>query len=71
MSKQEELDRNAEYQRRRMMTKDERAIEARDTIAKNLHEQNQRDGKRTSFDEAQRKATDIAHRKLREDNQRG
>ena len=64
-SRKQELERNAEYQRRRMMSQDERCIDARDRVAKNLHDQNMRDGKNTTFDEASRKATEIAHKSLR------
>lgn len=68
--KQSELERNAEYQRRKSMSNDDRAIISRDTIAKNLHEQNQRDGKRSTYEDAQRKATEIAHKgeRIRQEN---
>lgn len=67
MQNKSKLESDAEYQRRKVMSKDDRAIIARDTLAKNIHEQNQRDNKRTTFEDAQRKATEIAHRKLREE----
>lgn len=58
-----DLESNAEYQRRKtQMTKDEKVIDARDRIAKNLHEQNVRDNKKTTFDEALRHCTKIAER---------
>lgn len=66
MSKRPDLERDAEAQRRRMMTKDERAIDARDRVAKNLHDQNVRDGKNTTYDEATRKAAEIANKVYRE-----
>lgn len=66
MTKNQKLEDNAEYQRRSVMTRDERAISARDQVARNIHEQNVRDGKNTTFDEAQRKATDIANKVYRE-----
>jgi len=63
--KKRELEQNAEYQRRRMMTRDERGISARDSVAKNIHEQNIKDGKNTTYDQAHRKATEIAEKSLR------
>lgn len=71
MSKKEELERNAEYQRRRMMTVDERKIDARDRVAINIHQQNIKEGKNSTFDEAQRKATEIAHKRLRQEQEDG
>ena len=62
MSRKDELERNAEYQRRKIMTRDERAIGARDGIAKNLHEQNVRDGKHTPYEQAHREATKSCER---------
>jgi len=53
-----------------MMTRDERAIGAREDIAKALHEQNQRDGKNTTYDEAHRKAEQIANKVYREEQER-
>lgn len=58
-------DETAAEQRQRMMTRDERAIQARDMIAKNLHDQNVRDGKRTTYEESHRKAQEIANREHR------
>jgi hypothetical protein len=57
---------NAEYQRRRSMTRDERAIDARDRVAKDLHEQNQKDGKRSTYEQCQRKMAEIAERAERD-----
>lgn len=65
MGSKEDLERNAEYQRRKIMSRDEKAIDARDRVARNIHEQNVRDGRNTTFDEAQRKATEIANREYR------
>lgn len=45
-----------------MMSTDEKATQGRDRIAKQIHEQNQRDGKNTSFDQAQREANRIAEK---------
>lgn len=50
---------------RSYMTSDERAIDARNHLAKNIHEQNQREGRNTTYDSALRKATEIAHGVLR------
>ncbi len=66
-----DLEQNGDYQRRRTLTKDERAIDARDRVAKNLHEQNQKDGKNTSFDDALRKVSDIANKQYRIDQEKG
>lgn len=68
--RQKELEANAEYQRRRMMTKDERAIDSRDRVAVNLHRQNEKDGKNTTFADALKKATEVAHRRLREEQEK-
>lgn len=62
MSDQDKLDSNAEYQRRKMMTRDERAIDARDRVARDLHEQNIRDGKRSTYEQCQRKMAEIAEK---------
>lgn len=59
---QRQLEQNAEYQRRRVMTNDERTFESRDRIAKNLHEQNMRDNKKTTYEQALRKASEIAEK---------
>lgn len=71
MGKQEELERNAEYQRRRSMTQDERNISARDALAKALHEHNQQTGKNTTYEEAHRQATESAHRVERKNSEDG
>lgn len=65
MQDRNKLEDQAEYHHRSMMTPDERAIDARDRVAKNIHEQNQRDGKNSTFDSALIKATEIAHGVLR------
>jgi len=55
------LENDAEFQRRKtQMTSDEKARDARDRLAKVIHEQSQRDGKDSTFDSALRKATEIA-----------
>ena len=64
MSKEE----TAAEQRQRMMSRDERAIQARDVIAKNLHEQNMRDGKQSTYEKAHRKAQEIANREHRKNS---
>lgn len=53
---------DAEWQRRKMMTSDEKIMNGRDRIAGQIHEQNQRDGKNTSFDQAFREATRITEK---------
>ena len=58
----EDLERNAEYQRRKRMSQDERNITARDNLAKEIKLQNEKWGKNMTYDEAQRKATEIAHK---------
>ena len=65
-NKNQRLEDSAEYHRRSVMSKDERAIIARDEVAKNIHQQNIRDGKNTTYDEAVRKATQIANKVHRE-----
>lgn len=52
----------AEYQRRRRMTNDERAIEARDTVARNIKEHNEKSGINSTYDSALKKATEIANK---------
>jgi hypothetical protein len=70
--KQAELDRNAEYQRRKtQMTADDRAQQARDIVAKNIHEQNVRDGKNSTFEQAHNQATAIANKVHRERQEKG
>lgn len=49
------------------MTRDERAIDARDRVAVNIYEQAKKNGKDIPFDQAQRKASEIAHKQLRRD----
>ena len=66
MSANDKLKSDAEYQRRCVMSHDERCIDARDRVAKNIHEQNMRDGKNTTYDSALRKATEVANRVHRE-----
>lgn len=65
------LEDNAEHQRRKTMTPDERKIGARDEMAKQIHLQNQRDGKNTTYDSAFRKAQDLVNRIEREKSDRG
>lgn len=67
----QELESNAEYQRRRVMTKDEIATDARDRVAKNLHDQNVKDNRGTTYEDAQRKAAEIANKVHREKQERG
>lgn len=70
--KQAELERNAEYQRRKtQMTPDERSMDTRDRVAVNIHNQNVRDGKNTTFEDAQRKATEIANKVHRQRQEKG
>ena len=52
----------AEYQRRSRMSVDEKATLGRDRIAGQIHEQNQRDGKNTTFDQAHKEATRITEK---------
>lgn len=56
---------NAEYQRRKSMTRDERAIDARDRVAVNIYEHNRKQGKDIPFDKCLQKATDIANKQHR------
>lgn len=56
------LQSDAEYQRRARMSSDEKALISRDRIAGQIHEQNQRDGKNTTFEQAHREATRIAEK---------
>lgn len=71
-TKQAELERDAEYQRRKtQMTKDDRAADARDRVAVNIHNQNVRDGKNTTFEQAHNQATAIANKVHRERQEKG
>lgn len=63
-----ELEREAEYQRRKMMTRHEREMGARDDVARRIHEQNHKEGKDSTFDSALKKATQIAERAEKERN---
>lgn len=55
----------AAEQRQKAMTRDERSFQARDLIAKNLHIQNVKDGKIATYEQAHRKASEIAEREER------
>lgn len=63
------MEANAEYQRRKAMTKDEKLIDARNRMAKNLHEFNQHKEATPSFDKAEKKANEILNRAVH-DNKR-
>lgn len=67
----DKLERDGEYQRRCVMSQDERSLDARDRVAKNLHEQNEKDGKNSTFDEALRRVTDIVNKQYRIDQEKG
>lgn len=54
-------------QRQRLMNKDERALQARDLVARDIHQQAMRDGRNTTFEQAQRKASQIAERASRDE----
>ena len=62
---------NSEHQRRKTWSNDERAIDARNRVAENIHKQNQLDGKNTTFEQAQRKAAEIANKVYRERQEKG
>ena len=62
MQKRNDLASDAEYQRRKMMSTDEKATQGRDRIAGQIHEQNQRDGKNTTFDQAFKEASRVAEK---------
>lgn len=56
-----------EAHRRRMMTRDERAIDARDRVAKNLYDHAVKTGdNKMSYEQAQRIATKVAEKVERE-----
>ena len=52
----------AEYQQRQRMSRDERSIVARDIVAKNIKEHNEKCGINSTYDAALRKATEIAQK---------
>jgi hypothetical protein len=60
MSKQNELNQNAEYQRRSVMSQDERNTIAKDAVAKDLYDHNQKHGVKSTYEECQRKMAKIA-----------
>ena len=60
--RQADLESNAEYQRRKMMTSEERAKGAIERISKDIHEQNQKDGKNSTYTAALKKAQEIAEK---------
>lgn len=61
------LNSDSEYQRRKSMTRDERAIDARDRVAINIYEHNRKEGRDIPFDRCLEKATDIANKQHRRD----
>lgn len=58
----ERMEDNAEYQRKRTWSQDERNIAARDNLAKTLHEHNQRTGQNSTFEQAHKQASEAAER---------
>ena len=64
----EKMESNAEYQRRKAMTKDEKLIDARNRMAKNLHEFNQHKKALPAFAEAEAKANEILQRHVSGNN---
>lgn len=63
---------DAEYQRRKLMSKDERAIQARDGIARDIYKQEQLNGNsKATYEQAHRKATEIANKVLRREQDGG
>lgn len=68
MKKQDEnLNRDGEYQRRCAMSEDERRLISRDLVAKDLYEQNVKEGKKTTYEDCQRKMAEIANKELRKE----
>lgn len=66
----ERMQDNAEYQRKRTWSQDERAIDARNNIAKTLYEHEQKMGNsRATYDECLRKATEVAERNEKKRNE--
>lgn len=54
---------DAEYQRKRTWSHDERAIDARNSLAKRLYEHEQKSGNsRATYDECHKRATEVAER---------
>ena len=62
---------NAEYQRRRVMSKDDRAFDARGRVAQNIKRQAEREGRDSTFADALKKATEIANQQYRKDREDG
>lgn len=66
----EKLINNAEYQRRKAMSRDERTFISRDLVAKNHFEQMSRDNPKATYDESHRKASEIAEKQLRKEQEK-
>jgi hypothetical protein len=58
----EDIERNAEYQRRMSKGQDWRNRNAVEETAKAIHEHNQKTGKDTTYEQAHRQAVESAHR---------
>jgi hypothetical protein len=67
-SNQEKLDNNAEYQRRKVMSQDDRNRIAIDIGVKNITEENIRRGGGANEEAARRKMAEIAEKREREKN---
>lgn len=66
----EKLTSNAEYQRRKLMSRDERTFISRELVAKNHYEQMSRDNPKATYDESYRKASEIAEKQLRKEQEK-
>jgi hypothetical protein len=62
------MESNAESQRKRSMSSDERGRIAVETVTKNLYDQAQKNGERMSWDQAHRHVEGIAEREKRKKN---
>ena len=63
---QKRLESNAEYQRRKGMTREAKARDAKERVTRNIYTQMQRDGSNGSYSDAERQAEKIVGRYIRE-----
>lgn len=62
MSRKDELERDAEYHRRKVMSQDERNLDSRNRLADRIYKQAEVENRRMTYEDATRKAAEIAHK---------
>lgn len=71
MSDQDKLNSDAEYQRRKVMTSEERSRIAIDRTARDLYQQHQKDGKRSTFEDCERHVKRVVEKNERKKSDNG